>query len=67
MQDVEVRGLRDQARERLKECADHLKEHDPTAVVQLERALAVAKIEALLSISGELALIRASLRDRGPM
>lgn len=65
MKEADTDGLREDAKNRVGHCAANLGEKDPDGSRKLDRAIEVAKVEALLSISGELELIRKHLQDHG--
>lgn len=64
LNEPETDRLREDAKRRVKQCAENLDEQGNDGVL-LERAIEVAKVEALLSISGELELIRKHLQNHG--
>ncbi|WP_156649149.1 hypothetical protein [Mycobacteroides abscessus] len=65
MDEIEIAALRDEAKNQVKRCDALRGEHAPDAVVLFDRTLAVAKVQALVSISGELELIRKHLQQHG--
>ncbi|MFA4080491.1 hypothetical protein ONA92_02095 [Mycobacteroides salmoniphilum] len=65
MNEADTDGLREEAKNRVGHCAANLDEKDPDGSRKLERAIEIAKVEALVSISGELELIRKHLQRHG--
>lgn len=65
MDEIVIAGLRDDAKNHVEYCEAHRYEDEPEALAVLDRALAIAKVQALVSISGELELIRKHLQHHG--
>lgn len=64
MNDIELHNQRDEAYNRLAWAAPRLEDDNEDVERLVDRNIELAKAKALLSISGELALIRKALSER---